>query len=101
MKKMYLVYLKPLVLNIFVILPIKIHLEAFSTLEISVIFVLSIKNDGRNKIKSLTMGMGFNWRDISLDYAFLNEPRSSGLGSTHLISLSINSDLILEYLDKI
>jgi len=56
---------------------------------------------GRNKIKSLTMGMGFNWRDISLDYAFLNEPRSSGLGATHLISLSINSDLILEYLDKI
>ena len=56
---------------------------------------------GRNKIKSLTMGVGFSWADISLDYAFLNEPRSSGLGATHLISLSINSDLILEYLDKI
>ena len=56
---------------------------------------------GRNKIKSLTMGVGFSWIDISLDYAFLNEPRSSGLGATHLISLSINSDLILKYLDKI
>ena len=55
---------------------------------------------GRNKIKSLTMGIGFSWRDISLDYAFLNEPRSSGLGATHLISLSIDSDLIIEYLDK-
>ena len=46
------------------------------------------------------MGVGLSWKDISLDYAFLNEAQNSGLGSTHLISLSINSDLILEYIDS-
>ena len=40
-------------------------------------------------------------KEISLDYAFLNEPLSSGLGSTHLVSISISPNLLLKFIDKI
>ena len=76
--------------------------NTYALLGLSIIYdnIVAIRF-GRNKIKSTTMGVGLSWKDISLDYAFLNEPQNSGLGSTHLISLSINSDLILEYIDKL
>ena len=56
---------------------------------------------GKNQINATTFGVGLSWSDISIDYAFVNEPINSGLGSTHLISLSMNSDFILKYIDKL
>ena len=56
---------------------------------------------GRNKIGSNTAGVGLSWKNISLDYAFLNEPADSGLGATHLISLSANSEWIFSYIRNI
>ena len=55
---------------------------------------------GRNKVKSKTFGVGLSWSNISLDYAFLNEPLNSGLGSSHLISIVIDPNLILNSLKK-
>ena len=56
---------------------------------------------GRNKIGVNTAGIGLVWKNISLDYAFLNEPSDSGLGATHLISISANSEWIFSYLKNI
>ena len=56
---------------------------------------------GKNQINVTTFGVGLSWSDISIDYAFIGEPINSGLGSTHLISLSMNSNLILKYIDKL
>ena len=56
---------------------------------------------GQNQTRSTTFGVGLIWSNVSLDYAFIAEPINSGLGSTHLISMSLNSNLILEYLDKL
>jgi len=56
---------------------------------------------GKNQINVTTFGVGLSWSNMSLDYAFIGEPVNSGLGSTHLISLSINSDLILKYIDNL
>jgi len=56
---------------------------------------------GRNKTGTNTAGIGLSWENISLDYAFLNEPVNSGLGATHLISLSANSEWIFSYLKNI
>ena len=56
---------------------------------------------GKNQINATTFGVGLSWSDISIDYAFIGEPINSGLGSTHLISLSMNSDLILKYIDRL
>ena len=56
---------------------------------------------GRNKTATNTAGIGLSWENISLDYAFLNEPVNSGLGATHLISLSANSEWIFSYLKNI
>ena len=56
---------------------------------------------GQNQINVTTLGLGLSWSDISLDYAFIGEPINSGLGSTHLISFSLDSNLILRYIDKL
>ena len=56
---------------------------------------------GKNQIDALALGIGLSWSNISLDYAFISEPINSGLGSTHLISLSMNSDFILKFIDKL
>jgi hypothetical protein len=56
---------------------------------------------GRNNIGANTAGVGLSWKNISLDYAFLNEPAESGLGATHLISLSANAEWIFSYLKNI
>ena len=56
---------------------------------------------GRNKVKSKTFGVGLSWSNISLDYAFLNEPLNSGLGSSHLISIVIDPNLIFKFIEKI
>ena len=56
---------------------------------------------GRNKVKSKTFGVGLSWSNISLDYAFLNEPLNSGLGSSHLISVVIDPNLIFKFIEKI
>ena len=56
---------------------------------------------GRNNIEANTAGVGLSWKNISLDYAFLNEPAESGLGATHLISLSANAEWIFSYLKNI
>lgn len=56
---------------------------------------------GRNNIGANTAGVGLGWKNISLDYAFLNEPAESGLGATHLISLSANAEWIFSYLKNI
>ena len=56
---------------------------------------------GRNNIGANTAGVGLSWKNISLDYAFLNEPTDSGLGATHLISISANSEWIFSYLKNI
>ena len=72
------------------------------------VFGINVKYDnriavrlGRNKVNSTTIGIGLSWKEISLDYAFLNEPLSSGLGSTHLVSISISPNLLLKFIDKI
>ena len=56
---------------------------------------------GQNQINVTTLGLGLSWSNISLDYAFIGEPINSGLGSTHLISFSLDSNLILRYIDKL
>ena len=55
---------------------------------------------GRNKTGNNTAGIGLSWENITLDYAFLNETVDSGLGSTHLISLSANSEWIFSYFNN-
>ena len=56
---------------------------------------------GRNSIGSFTTGLGISWENLSLDYAFLNEPSGSGLGSTHLISVSVSADWVKNYIEKL
>ena len=56
---------------------------------------------GRNRIGSTTVGMGLSWENMSLDYAFLNAPTGSGLGSTHLVSISVNSDWVRKQIEKL
>ena len=56
---------------------------------------------GKKEIDALALGIGLSWSNISLDYAFISEPINSGLGSTHLISLSMNSDFIIKFNDKL
>jgi hypothetical protein len=56
---------------------------------------------GRNSLGSVTAGVGLSWGNMSLDYAFLNEPSGSGLGTSHLISISVNSDWVKGYIEKL
>jgi len=56
---------------------------------------------GRNAIGSTTGGIGLSWDNLSLDYAFLNEPSGSGLGVSHMVSLAVNSKWIRQYVDKL
>lgn len=56
---------------------------------------------GRNAIGAITSGIGLSWENISLDYALLNTPTGSGLGSTHLISISMSSEWILNQIEKL
>lgn len=56
---------------------------------------------GRNAIGSTTAGMGLSWENMSLDYAYLNAPSGSGLGSTHMVSLSVNSDWVRKQIEKL
>jgi hypothetical protein len=56
---------------------------------------------GRNGIGSITAGVGISWENISLDYAFLNEPSGSGLGVTHMVSFAVNSDWVKNYIEKL
>ena len=56
---------------------------------------------GRNKVGSTTAGIGLSWKNMSLDYAFLNEPAGSGLGVSHLVSITVNSEWISAYIEKL
>ena len=56
---------------------------------------------GRNAIGSTTGGIGLSWENLSLDYAFLNEPSGSGLGVSHMVSLAVNSKWIRQYVEKL
>ena len=56
---------------------------------------------GRNSLGSVTAGVGLSWGNMSLDYAFLNEPSGSGLGTSHLISISVSSDWVKGYIEKL
>ena len=56
---------------------------------------------GRNNLGTVTAGIGISWGNMSLDYAFLNEPSGSGLGTSHLISISVNSDWVKDYIEKL
>jgi len=56
---------------------------------------------GRNTIGSTTGGIGLSWDNLSLDYAFLNEPTGSGLGVSHMVSLSINYGWIRGMIDRL
>ena len=56
---------------------------------------------GRNTIGSTTGGIGLSWDNLSLDYAFLNEPTGSGLGVSHMVSLSINYGWIKGMIDRL
>jgi hypothetical protein len=56
---------------------------------------------GRNGIGSTTAGIGLSWENMSLDYAFLNEPSGSGLGVSHMVSLAVNSDWVKNYIEKL
>ncbi|MBL7009778.1 MAG: hypothetical protein ISR82_00975 [Candidatus Marinimicrobia bacterium] len=56
---------------------------------------------GRNAIGSTTGGIGLSWENLSLDYAFLNEPTGSGLGSSHMVSLAVNSNWVRQYVEKL
>jgi len=56
---------------------------------------------GRNAIGSTTGGIGLSWENLSLDYAFLNEPYRSGLGVSHMVSLAVNSKWIRQYVRKL
>ncbi|MEE2917860.1 MAG: hypothetical protein VX489_02910 [Candidatus Neomarinimicrobiota bacterium] len=56
---------------------------------------------GKNAIGSTTGGIGLSWENLSLDYAFLNEPSGSGLGVSHMVSLAVNSKWIRQYVDKL
>ena len=56
---------------------------------------------GRNAIGSTTGGIGLSWENMSLDYAFLDEPSGSGLGVSHMVSLAVNSKWIRQYLEKL
>ena len=56
---------------------------------------------GRNTIRSTTGGIGLSWDNLSLDYAFLNEPTGSGLGVSHMVSLSINYGWIRGMIDRL
>ena len=56
---------------------------------------------GRNRVGSMTAGMGLSWENMSLDYAFLNAPTGSGLGSTHLVSISVNSDWVRKQIENL
>ena len=83
-------------------------LETFNTTNTHSMLGLNIKYNerialrlGKNQINATTFGVGLSWSDISIDYAFIGEPINSDLGSTHLISLSMNSDLILKYIDRL
>ena len=56
---------------------------------------------GKNTVGSITAGIGLSWENLSLDYAFINEPSGSHLGATHLVSLALNSDWIRRYIEKL
>ena len=56
---------------------------------------------GRNKVGSTTAGIGLSWKNMSLDYAFLNEPAGSGLGVSHLVSITVNSEWLSTYIEKL
>ena len=56
---------------------------------------------GKNQNNATTLGIGLSWSNISLDYAFIGESINAGLGSTHLISFSVDSNLILRYIDNL
>lgn len=56
---------------------------------------------GRNNLGTVTAGIGISWGNMSLDYAFLNEPSGSGLGRSHLISIAVNSDWVKDYIEKL
>jgi hypothetical protein len=43
---------------------------------------------------TFSSGIGFLWKDISIDYAFLNGKSASGIEENHLISISVSIDWV-------
>ena len=50
---------------------------------------------GRNETGIISTGLGLVWSDIEISYALQFEPEVSSLGSSHLLSFSINPKLIM------
>ncbi len=51
---------------------------------------------GRNRSKAYTAGLGLDWEQFSIDYAFQTAPGGSALGISHYISFSVRPDWIME-----
>ena len=53
---------------------------------------------GRNSVNDNTGGIGLKWKNIGVDYAFINSINNGALGNHHLISLNLSSDWIISKL---
>ena len=55
---------------------------------------------GQNSLYQLTGGVGVNWGNLIIDYAFLPSSINGIFANHHLISLSIYSDWLIAKLKK-
>ena len=56
---------------------------------------------GQNSLYQLAGGVGINWKNLIIDYAFLPSSINGIFANHHLISLSINLDYLLQELKNI
>ncbi|MBC8174178.1 MAG: hypothetical protein H8E82_00775 [Candidatus Marinimicrobia bacterium] len=56
---------------------------------------------GRNPITNYSVGVGMNFSFGSIDYAFTPSPLSSNLGTSHYLSLKIQSDVLKSLREKL
>ena len=56
---------------------------------------------GRNRAKAYTTGLGLNWDQFGIDYAFQTAPAGSTLGTSHYISFSVHPEWIFNRVKSI
>ena len=56
---------------------------------------------GQNSLYQLTGGVGVNWENLIIDYAFLPSSINGIFANHHLISLSIYLDWLIERIEEI
>jgi len=49
---------------------------------------------GRSYVNNLTGGIGFSWDGFGIDYAFISPADNVGIGTHHLISISLSLELV-------